>query len=162
MKAGESDPDIAHHRAANLSEMNLRRIRSITKPGGSRKEWSDELQLECYKTHTGHSDVYGRIDPNRPAPTLTTKFHSISNGRFGHPTEDRAISTREGAALQTFPDDYEFYASFYGNSKHIGNAVPVLLADILGKAIVSHYQNYMKAGAEQPVTNLWQAVGEEL
>jgi DNA (cytosine-5)-methyltransferase 1 len=118
IQAGEKYTGIPNHESSELSELNLRRIVAITQPGGSRSEWPDELQLECYKEHDGHTDVYGRINPDLPAPTLTTKFNSISNGRFGHPTENRAISIREGAALQTFPDDYEFHASISVNAKH--------------------------------------------
>jgi DNA (cytosine-5)-methyltransferase 1 len=137
LKAGEENFGIPNHRAAKLSELNLKRIKAIKNPGGSRTEWPEELQLECYKEHRGNTDVYGRMNPNKPAPTITTRFNSLSNGRFGHPTEDRAISLREGAALQTFPDDYIFYSSsFQKSAKYIGNAVPVRLAYVMGRHIV--------------------------
>ena len=140
ISAGACHPTIPNHRSACLSETNLCRIRAIKTPGGSRNVWDDELQLSCYRNHTGHTDVYGRIDPKQPAPTLTTRFNSLSNGRFGHPTEDRALSLREGAALQTFPDDYVFHgANAKTVARHIGNAVPVLLATALGSALLAHY-----------------------
>lgn len=68
----------------------------------------------------------------KPSPTITTRFNSFSNGRFGHPEEDRAISLREGALFQTFPKDYKFYGSMATIAKHIGNAVPVELARVFG------------------------------
>jgi DNA (cytosine-5)-methyltransferase 1 len=135
LEAGEENSEVPNHVAANLSDLNLKRIKAIKKPGGSRTEWPEELQLECYKGHKGHTDVYGRIDPKKTGPAITTRFNSLSNGRFGHPTEDRAISLREGATLQTFRDEYVFYASSLQKiARHIGNAVPVHLAF----AMVSH------------------------
>lgn len=142
--AGACHVTIRNHNSAYLTDINLRRIQSILAPGGSRCEWEEDLQLNCYRNHNGHTDVYGRIDSAKPAPTLTTRFNSLSNGRFGHPTEHRALSLREGAALQTFPNDYIFYApSDQQIAKHIGNAVPVLLATALGEAITAHYAQQM-------------------
>jgi len=136
----EHDPQ---HAAAGLSELNRQRIRAIKKPGGNRTEWPAELQLECYKDHEGHTDVYGRMDWERPSPTLTTRFVSLSNGRFGHPEEHRAITPREGALIQTFPADYQFYdESRDMNVIHIGNAVPPLLA----KAFVSAITESLREG----------------
>ena len=81
-------------------------------------------------------DTYGRMWWNRPAPTITTKFFSISNGRFGHPEENRAISIREGATIQTFPENYVFKTtSIAAAAKLIGNAVPPEYARQLGEAI---------------------------
>lgn len=141
--AGETHPRIPNHQASRLEDINLKRIRAITCPGGSRNQWPPELQLDCYKDReSGYEDVYGRMALNRPAPTLTTKFNSISNGRFGHPTEDRAVSLREGAALQTFPDNFVFKASIKHAAKHIGNAVPVLLARVLAAQIMAHHRCY--------------------
>lgn len=134
IKAGEIHPVVPNHRASVLSEKNLRRIRSTRANGGDRSDWPKDLILNCHKgDYKGHTDVYGRMWWGRPAPALTCKCHSLSNGRYGHPKQNRAISLREAAALQTFPDDYVFY----GKSKaeigdQIGNAVPVLLAKIVG------------------------------
>ena len=71
-----------------------------------------------------------------PAPTLTGKCHSLSNGRYGHPTQNRAISLREAAALQSFPDGYVFLGPKNHIGLQIGNAVPVRLAEVLGKQII--------------------------
>lgn len=139
LDAGESHSDIPNHRAANLSELNLRRIRA-TPPEGSRADWPSELRLDCHtKTgYTGHTDVYGRMKWDGPATGLTTRCISLSNGRYGHPEQHRAISVREAAALQTFPDDFGFSGSLNSQARQIGNAVPVLLAQAFGAHILSH------------------------
>ena len=95
--------------------------------------------MDCHKTFKGHTDVYGRMKWDEPSPTLTVKCFSLSNGRFGHPEQDRAISLREAAALQTFADDYIFYGSVQEIGRQIGNAVPVLLAKVLGKYILDNH-----------------------
>lgn len=117
----------------------MRRLKKTSLNGGSRREWADdpELQLACYMNYDGHSDVYGRMYWERPSPTITTKFYSLSNGRYGHPEQDRAISLREGAVLQSFRPDYKFLASSQGlNGKLIGNAVPPKMAKEIANAII--------------------------
>lgn len=105
--------------------------------------WTDDnLLLDCHKNgHKGHTDVYGRMAWDEVAPTLTSKCFSLSNGRFGHPEQDRAISLREAAALQTFEDDYHFYGSVQEIGRQIGNAVPVLLARRIGEYILEMHGN---------------------
>jgi DNA (cytosine-5)-methyltransferase 1 len=138
--AGEDHPDVSHHRAMNLSEQNRRRIRATPISGG-RLHWPASLQLECHANgHEGHTDVYGRMHWDRPAPCLTTKCISLSNGRFGHPTQDRAISVREAACLQTFPRDFGFSGNLASMARQIGNAVPVLLAERVGHAFCQHVE----------------------
>jgi DNA (cytosine-5)-methyltransferase 1 len=138
IKAGETHKDVPNHSARALSQLNLRRMRSTPRDGGSRKDWPQELWLECHKKNSGHTDVYGRMRWKKPAPTLTCKCNSITNGRFGHPTQNRPISLREAAALQTFSDDFVFYGENTYIARHIGNAVPVLIAEVFGKGIVAH------------------------
>ena len=95
------------------------------------------MWLDCHKgTYSGHTDVYGRMHWDKPAPTLTGRCHSISNGRYGHPDQDRAISLREAASLQSFPEDYVFLGSNKHIAMQIGNAVPVRLAQRLGEHIL--------------------------
>lgn len=133
INAGNIDKSDFLHTTANLSPLNLERIQKTKWNGGDRRAWPEHLQLECYKSHDGHYDVYGRMFWNKPAPTITTKFNSISNGRYGHPEQDRAISLREGAVLQSFPLDYKFYSESQGKiAKMIGNAVPPELARRIG------------------------------
>lgn len=141
INAGETHCSVPNHRASVLSELNLRRIQATSAEGGDRRNWPAKLTLDCHKgDYQGHTDVYGRMWWDRPAPALTCKCHSLSNGRYGHPEQDRAISIREAAALQTFPDHYVFY----GNSKaklgnQIGNAVPVKLAESIGREILKEF-----------------------
>ena len=133
LEAGESDPSDPLHIAANLSPDNLWRIRHTKKDGGGREMWMRRKPVKCFQRHRdSYKDVYNRMFWKKPSPTITTRFNSLSNGRFGHPYEDRAISLREGALFQTFPDDYKFYGSIATMTKHIGNAVPVELARIFG------------------------------
>ena len=141
LEAGEEVEEIPNHRAAGLSEINLQRMQNTPYDGGGRLDWPERLWLKCHENFKGHSDVYGRMYWNRVAPTLTAKCFSISNGRFGHPEQNRAISLREAAALQTFPDDYVFEGSLQEIGKQIGNAVPVHLANVLGTYILNEHNN---------------------
>lgn len=143
ISAGHKDNSEFLHSTAGLSEKNLERLRLTPRNGGSRNAWSQtELQLEAYKRwgNISFSDTYGRMSWDRPASTITTKFLSISNGRFAHPEEDRAISLREGATLQTFPKSYKFIWSDMGAmARMIGNAVPPLYAKKLGLTIIKNH-----------------------
>jgi len=133
LKAGETYPNDTMHRAANLSPTNLWRIRHTPKDGGGREKWMKKKPVKCFTVHiNSYTDVYNRMYWDKPVPTITTRFNSLSNGRFGHPDEDRAISLREGALFQTFPIDYKFDGSMVSIARHIGNAVPVELAKTFG------------------------------
>ena len=132
------------HQACNLSPLNLKRIRA-SKPGGTWRDWDDSLTADCHKKSTGktYPSVYGRMSWDETAPTVTTQYYGFGNGRFGHPEQDRAISLREGAILQSFPRSYKFVpkgATIYRRviGRLIGNAVPVKLAEAIGKSIVRH------------------------
>lgn len=140
LEAGAINEDIPNHRAAGLSDINIRRLQATPANGGSRTDWPQELWLNCHENFNGHTDVYGRMVWENVAPTLTVKCFSISNGRFAHPEQNRAISLREAAALQTFPDDYIFYGSLQEIGKQIGNAVPVLLAETIGRYILGQHE----------------------
>ena len=138
IKAGERHKYVPNHRAASLSTLNLERIRA-TPQGGSRRDWPHPLQLDCHRRgFKGYSDVYGRMRWDAPASALTTRCISYSNGRFGHPDQDRAISAREAACLQTFPPTFEFAGSLSSVAKQIGNAVPVLVSQRFGENFVTH------------------------
>jgi DNA (cytosine-5)-methyltransferase 1 len=133
LDAGQSDPAIPNHRAAGLSPLNLQRIRA-TREGGGREDWALDLYPECHRDgYEGHTDVYGRLRWDAPASGLTTRCISYSNGRFGHPDQDRALSVREAARLQTFPDSFEFVGSLNSTARQVGNAVPVQLARRFGR-----------------------------
>jgi len=141
------------HRASKLSDKNMQRIKQ-SKPGGSwKKDWDDDLKLSCHTSDKGKTyvSVYGRMKWEEPAPTMTTFCTGIGNGRFGHPEQDRAISLREAAILQSFPEEYKFSdkpenLKFGQTTKHIGNAVPPKLGEIIGKSIIKHLEenNYDK------------------
>ena len=136
LSAGETDPDDADHSAMGLSPLNLERIQA-TPEGGTRRDWPQRLQLACHKRHQGHSDVYGRMAWDAPASGLTTRCLSYSNGRFGHPSQDRAISAREAAALQTFPDSFQFHGTLTEKGRQIGNAVPPAMAFRIAETLIS-------------------------
>lgn len=141
IRAGHRDDDNFQHWASGLSEENLRRIQVTPKSGGDRSSWKDDesLQIPAYQGKDDiFRDVYGRMYWDRPAPTITTRFNSFSNGRFGHPEEDRAISIREGAALQTFPKTFVFHGTNLNQlARQIGNAVPPKLALKIGQHLIS-------------------------
>ena len=137
IRAGEEHKEVANHRAANLSARNLERI-AATPKGGGHRDWPLHLMLECHKGFSGYSDVYGRMSWDAPASGLTTKCTSYSNGRFGHPEQNRAISIREAACLQTFPMDFVFEGNMASMARQIGNAVPVRLAKLVGQQFIKH------------------------
>ena len=139
IEAGEkySDDRIKNHYCANLSDKNIQRIRIIRANGGSRTALPENLVLKCHTTYSGHTDVYGIMNPEAPAPTMTGGCLSYSKGRFGHPFEDRAISVREAARLQTFPDDYIFGESLTKAALQIGNAVPIKLVKASGNVFIN-------------------------
>lgn len=132
------------HKSSGLSGRNLERIRSSV-PGGTWKDWKRGLRAACHTRKTGstYGEVYGRMRWDAPSPTITTEFHGFGSGRFGHPEQDRAISLREGALLQTFPENYSFVPArgsvmIAPVARMIGNAVPVALGAAIGGCIVDH------------------------
>ena len=140
-QSSETDP---LHVCSRLEPINLKRIQA-SRPGGSWQDWPTALLPDCYKKDSGlsYGSVYGRMQWDKPAPTLTTQFYRYGTGRYGHPEQDRALSLREGAILQTFPEQYQFIApgekaSFTKVGRQIGNAVPPSLASAIGKAITDH------------------------
>ncbi|MBM4425104.1 MAG: DNA cytosine methyltransferase [Chloroflexi bacterium] len=145
LRAGETSKHDPLHRTMGLSPLNLKRIKA-SKPGGTWFDWPDELRATCHTKETGrtYKNVYGRMSWNEPSPTITTQCYGFGNGRFGHPKQNRAISMREAALLQTFPSYYEFFDPAVENSsitkfaQMIGNAVPVALARMIAKSIRLH------------------------
>lgn len=136
--AGCGHPEYPDHRSMGLSPRNFLRIRE-TPEGGDRRDWPERLWPDCHRGQgINHTDAYGRLSWDRPAPTLTTRCISYSNGRYGHPEQDRALTVREAARLQTFPDGFEFAGGLTSQAKQIGNAVPVELARNVGRSLVDH------------------------
>lgn len=145
INSGEASTKDFIHKASKLSDKNLKRIRQSKQGGSWSKDWDESLKLECHKSDKGKSyvSVYGRMKWDEPSPTMTTFCTGIGNGRFGHPEQDRAISLREAAILQSFPNDYKFSSSaktlkFGQVSRQIGNAVPPKLGEVIAKSIIEH------------------------
>lgn len=152
LKAGQTDPKDRLHRASSLTAKNLERIRA-SKPGGTWRDWPESLRAPCHRKPSGktYPGVYARMTWDEPSPTMTTQCYGFGNGRFGHPDQDRGISLREAAILQSFPRDYSFLppnerVSFTEVGRWIGNAVPVKLAEAIGAAIVKSYTEQQSHG----------------
>lgn len=146
LNAGECHPEDPLHKAAALSELNLRRI-TASLPGGTWRDWPEELVTTCHGKASGktYSSVYGRMRWDKPSPTMTTLCYGYGNGRFGHPEQHRAITLREAAMLQSFPAEYEFIEPgqpfhFRTIGRMIGNAVPVKLGEVIGQSFNRHLQ----------------------
>lgn len=144
LKAGQSHPSDPLHMSSSLSPLNLQRIKA-SRPGRTWRDWPPQLQAACHRKSTGatYPSVYGRMEWDRPAPTITTQCFGYGNGRFGHPEQDRAISLREAAMLQTFPETYAFAPAgepikFNKMGRLIGNAVPVRLGEVIAQSLINH------------------------
>ncbi|WP_171500043.1 DNA cytosine methyltransferase [Acinetobacter soli] len=143
LEAGQRSKNDNLHVSSKLNEINLRRMRA-SKPGGTWRDWPRELRADCHKKDSGrnYGAVYGRMEWDKPAPTMTTLCYGFGNGRFGHPEQDRAISLREAALLQTFPHEYIFThpdepITMKAIGKMIGNAVPIRLGEVVGLSFIN-------------------------
>jgi DNA (cytosine-5)-methyltransferase 1 len=148
IEAGEVAPRDRLHTASTLSAKNFARIRA-SKPGGTWRDWPKHLVADCHKHDSGRTypSVYGRMEWDKPAPTMTTQCYGFGNGRFGHPEQNRAISLREAAILQGFPRNYAFVpkgaaVEFNPIGRMIGNAVPVDLGRAIARSIALHLHSY--------------------
>ncbi|MEQ8835389.1 MAG: DNA cytosine methyltransferase, partial [Lacipirellulaceae bacterium] len=144
LEAGETAPRDPLHVAATLSDLNMKRMKASS-AGGTWRDWPQNLVADCHKRNTGKTfpGVYGRMEWDKPSPTMTTQCYGFGNGRFGHPDQDRAISHREAAILQSFPRNYKFVETkqdvqFKTLGRLIGNAVPVELARAVAISIKQH------------------------
>jgi DNA (cytosine-5)-methyltransferase 1 len=155
LRDGVQDRDDPLHRSSKLSPLNKRRIIATPKDGGSAKSWPQALIPACYKRRSGKTymtTVYGRMRWDDPSPTMTTNCTTLGTGRFGHPSQNRAISLREAVILQSFPQTYDFgpFQSIDKFTKHLGNAVPVLLARAIAKSIKRHIKHTTAEVARPP------------
>lgn len=146
LDAGASDSNDRLHVCSRLNALNARRI-AATPEGGGWRDWEEELRLDCHKKESGHSygSVYGRMSWDSLAPTMTTQCNGLGNGRFGHPDQNRAISLREAALIQSFPSDYRFVADdspviIKTLARQIGNAVPVNLGKAIARSVGKHLE----------------------
>jgi len=140
--AGETSDFDRYHKSARLSDTNIRRIRA-SKPGGSHDDWQPEVASSKSRWS------YGRMRWDRPAPTITTQCYNYGSGRFGHPSQDRAISLREAAILQGFTSNYEFVppedrVTFDRVGRMIGNSVPPPLGRAIGRSILAAVQSFVE------------------
>jgi DNA (cytosine-5)-methyltransferase 1 len=142
LKSGQSDSADPLHASRTLSSTNLLRMQS-SKPGGTWRDWPEELRAPCHRKETGSSfaSVYARMEWDKPSPTITTEFHNFGSGRFGHPEQDRALTLREGAILQGFPPNYRFVSpgakvELEPMARLIGNAVPPPVGHAIGQTLM--------------------------
>ncbi len=147
LRAGSISKKDPLHRSSSLTPLNRERILA-SKPGGTWRDWNADIVADCHKDNTGKTfpGVYGRMEWDKPAPTITTQFFGFGNGRFGHPQQNRALSLREGAILQTFPARYSFAEDrqtmhMKSIGRLIGNAVPVKLGKVIGESILLHVKH---------------------
>lgn len=150
VSAGEKLVSDPIHFTSALSPINIKRIKA-SKPNGTWLDWDESLRLKCHKKDSGqtYKSVCGRMHWDEPSPTITTQFYNFGTGRFGHPEQDRALTIREAAILQTFPKNYKFYKNpdeilITKLGVHIGNAVPVDLGFVIGKSIKAHLNKLKK------------------
>ena len=130
-------PEFPNHTRVRMSKLNLERIGYVPQ-GGGRLDVPEHLWLPCHRTGTHrHLDVYGRLSWDKPAGTITAMFDNFTRGRFAHPSENRNITNREGARLQSFPDSYVFTGPKKDVARQVGNAVPPLLAQAIGRQVIA-------------------------
>jgi DNA (cytosine-5)-methyltransferase 1 len=154
VEAGAPPAEDNLHASRALTDRNLARIKA-SNPAGTWRQWPNKMRAKCHTKISGktYPSVYGRMSWDRPSPTITTQFYGFGNGRFGHPEQDRALTLREGALLQTFPVDFVFVKpgsrlNFRSVGKLIGNAVPPKLAFAIGRAIVAHIDEHAVSSAK--------------
>jgi DNA (cytosine-5)-methyltransferase 1 len=148
IEAGKQDAEDRLHMASALSPLNMQRIKA-SNPGGTWRDWDPSLRAACHHKTTGatYPSVYGRMEWDKIAPTITTQCFGYGNGRFGHPEQNRAISLREAAMLQTFPRNYKFVPPeepifFARLGRWIGNAVPVRVGEVIAEVLRRHVEIY--------------------
>tara|TARA_R110001599_G_scaffold24835_3_gene89344 strand:- start:140441 stop:141523 length:1083 start_codon:yes stop_codon:yes gene_type:complete len=141
VEAGLKHDNIPNHISAKLKDISLERLSYQENPGEGMETWPEHLQLPSRrKAYSGHNDVYARLNWDKPSSTLTTKFFSISNGRFAHPVQNRALTIREGLRIQTFDSEKREFVLIDERvsimSRQIGNAVPVKMAEAFANKII--------------------------
>ena len=141
---GSPHPKIPNHYKSKITQENEHRFSFVPQGGG----WQDipwEFRLKCHQVDDakqgGWPDVYGRLSWNGQCPTITGGFDSFSRGRYGHPKYNRAITPREAARLQGFPDDFAFQGNRGEVRLQIGNAVPPPLSKEIASNIIKMLEN---------------------
>ncbi|HYE11110.1 MAG TPA: DNA cytosine methyltransferase [Patescibacteria group bacterium] len=155
---GSEHTDIPNHCISKISEENKERI-SYVPQGSGRKCIPRRLQLPCHKKSNGWPDVFGRIAVDRPAPTITGGFDSFTRGKYAHPYEDRPITPKEAAILQSFDRMFRFYGNKGDIRRQIGNAVPPLIGEVLGKSIINSIRLNLLKGENNTLLGEGEKVG---
>lgn len=139
------------HTGRSVSQLSLDRYMHVP-PGGNRKNLPEDLMPDCWKYKSsrsgGSADLMGRLQWDKPALTIRTQFLKPEKGRYLHPEAHRSLTVREGARLQTFPDDFIFVGSNFQTAKQIGNAVPVLLSRRIAEHVTRHIEMHAKGNRE--------------
>lgn len=150
LQNGEVDPTDPLHAARRLTPINLARMKA-SKPGGTWRDWPDELLAPCHRKESGASfqSFYGRMEWDAPSPTITTQSYNFGTGRFGHPEQDRSLTLRESAMLQGFPRSYRFNAPDSPPTKSsvgrlIGNAVPPAFGKAIGETFMDKLEHNIR------------------
>ena len=126
---------LTYHNSSNYGE-KMKELMKLLPEGGDKSDLPEEIRPQ-----KGFGNAYARLWANKVSPTITRNFGTPSSSRCIHPYQDRALSTREGARLQSFPDSYVFLGGKTSKNLQIGNAVPPLLAEAIGKEIVKSLDN---------------------
>jgi|GEM_PF-1358096 nitrate reductase alpha subunit len=150
--AGERHPDDPMHFTAGHKESTIATIRAVPKNGGSRPDHVGPDCLRRAKARNGravYEDVYGRLFWDRPAITVTAYVRNPASGRYVHPDQDRGLSVREAALLQSFPRNYDFAGSLDERFRQIGNAVPPAFAAFLAAHILDQLKAKVPASEFQ-------------
>ena len=134
-KMRKNSAGVFNHFGHKLSEKQTERIK-IIKPGETLNEADNNSK---------YSGVYGRLDYINPAPTVTASAHHIGAGRYIHPREDRVLTVRELARLQSFPDDFRFFGTRIQQTRQVGNAVPPMFAEYLASIIKKYLRKYKES-----------------
>jgi len=152
-KDGSEHPEYPNHCCPKMTKINIERI-SYVPQGSGRKCIPKRLRLPCHKKKTGWPDVYGRMSVDKPAPTITGGFDNFTRGRFAHPFENRPITYREAAILQTFSPEYRFFGTKADIRTQIGNAVPPLIGRILGESIIAAIKKEQATNEDVPTEDM--------
>lgn len=144
------------HEVRPLGDGHLALVRHVP-PGGTWRDIPPHLLPDRFQggmRRTDSTNLFGRLDFDLPAYTITTQFNNVTGGCFTHPSENRALSVREGARLQSFPDRFEFTGTVSSRCRQIGNAVPPLLAQHLAYALAKALDPESKPKKPRRVTSV--------
>jgi len=147
MKAAGNSGDLLHDFPERREPKTMELIRAVPKNGGSRSDLPTKYHLTCHESTDGFKDVYGRMAWDSPAPTITSGCTNPSKGRFLHPVFDRAITLREAALLQGFPNNYKF------KPEHGKEAVALMIGNALPPPFIEAHARLLSKAIQKPLVN---------